>query len=178
MIQGKDIILRPLQENDLSVFFSLLGSLPLISEFIFKDLISEFKFKKEFEKTGFWEESRGIIAILNKNENKIIGAVFFEPCYPMEAIELRYCIFKENDRGCGYMKQAIKLFSAYLFATKKIHRLQLFIPDYHKASIAVSQKCGFIFEGIARSSLFFKGKYIDLCMYSLLRDECKNIANL
>ena len=177
MIQGKDITLRPLHEQDLAVFFSLLGALPLISEFIFKDLISEFKFKKQFEKTGFWEDEKGIIAILNK-ENNIIGAVFFEPCYPMEAIELRYCIFEEKDRGCGYMKQALKLFSAYLFATKKIHRLQLFIPDYHKASIAVSQKCGYIFEGIARRALFFKGKYIDLCMYSLLRDECKNIAKL
>jgi len=176
MINGKDITLRPLQEQDLSVFFSLLGSLPLISEFIFKDLISEFKFKKEFEKTGFWEDEKGIIAILK--DDKIVGAIFFEPCYPMEALELRFCIFDEKDRGQGYMQQGLKLFSAYLFATKKIQRLQLFIPDYHKASIAVSKKCGFIFEGIARRALFFKGKYIDLCMYSQLRDECKNIAKL
>ena len=56
--------------------------------------------------------------------------------------------------------------------------LQLAIPDYHRASIAVAQKSGYKFEGIARGATFNKGQYVDLCIYSMLREECQNIENL
>ncbi len=76
------------------------------------------------------------------------------------------------------MSEALNLFSIYLFATRKVYRLQLAIPDYHRASIAIAQKCGYTFEGIIRQAMFARGKYIDLCLYSLLRTECKNIERL
>ncbi|NGX43948.1 MAG: hypothetical protein K1060chlam3_00105, partial [Candidatus Anoxychlamydiales bacterium] len=89
----------------------------------------------------------------------------------LDAQELKYIIFDEKNRGKGFMKEALKVFSSFLFSNRKINRLQLAIPDYHRASIAVAQKCGYIFEGIAREAIFSNGKYLDVCIYSLLRKE-------
>lgn len=171
------ISLRPIQEKDLSSFFHLREKMRLRFEFFPDDLGSEYKFKKKFYETGFWEDSKGISLIIDSNE-KIIGMLWYGGSSLGEGFDLGFCIFNEEDRAKGYMKEALSLFSSYLFAIKKINRLQLLIPDYHRAAMAVAQKCAYSFEGIARKSAFYKGKYVDLCIYSLLRSECKNIDRL
>jgi [ribosomal protein S5]-alanine N-acetyltransferase len=177
MITGRNIKLRPLREKDLSEFFQLLDNASLASDFFSKDVGSEYKFRKRFTETGLWEEDEGYVLICDLNDH-IIGTVSYKKALFLDALELTYLIFKTEDRGKGYMKESLSLFSAYLFATKKINRLQLSIPDYHRASIAVAQKCGYIFEGIAREAVFSRGKYLDLCIYSMVRKECKNIDRL
>ncbi|MBI5346937.1 MAG: GNAT family N-acetyltransferase [Chlamydiae bacterium] len=177
MITARNIKLRPLRERDLVEFFQLLDLAYLSSDFFMKELGSEYKFKKKFMETGLWEDDEGYILILDLKD-RIIGTVSYKKAGFLDAYELTYLIFKTEDRGKGYMKEALSLFSAYLFSSKKINRLQLSIPDYHRASIAVAQKCGYVFEGIAREAAFSKGKYLDLCIYSMLRKECKNIDRL
>ncbi len=177
MIEGRNIRLRPLKEKDLEVFFKLLESAVLSNDFFPKDIESEYKFKKKFEKNGLWDEKEAICVITNL-EDRIIGMIAYRKSNYLDALELKYIIFQKEDRAKGFMKEALALFSAFLFSAKKINRLQLSIPDYHRASIAVAQKCGYTFEGIAREAIFSKGKYLDLCIYSIIRKECKNIENL
>ncbi|NGX32778.1 MAG: hypothetical protein K1060chlam4_00830, partial [Candidatus Anoxychlamydiales bacterium] len=56
----------------------------------------------------------------------------------LDAQELKYIIFDEKNRGKGFMKEALKVFSSFLFYNRKINRLRFAIPDYHRASIAVA----------------------------------------
>jgi [ribosomal protein S5]-alanine N-acetyltransferase len=173
MIEGRNVKIRPLKEKELNTFFSLLEEALIRNEFFpFNSIESEYNFKKQFQTNGLWQENDGIAVILNL-EDQIIGMLTYVKSYFLEAYELKYIIFDEQNRGRGYMKESLKLFSNYLFSSKKINRLQLAIPDYHRASIAVAQKCGFTFEGIAREALFSKGDYLDVCVYSLLRKEIK-----
>jgi RimJ/RimL family protein N-acetyltransferase len=178
MLKGSKLTIRPIKEKDLDEFFCLFNSVRLQVGVFFEELGSEYQFKKNYQKTGFWGENKGTALIVDQEE-KIIGVLWFSKIVPyFDSLELSYIIFKEKERGKGYMTESLSLFSAYLFATKKINRLQLSIPDYHRASIAVAQKCGYTFEGIARQAVFNRGKYTDLCLYSLLREECKNIDKL
>ena len=177
MIIGKKIRIRLVREVDLSEL------LPFLQESVYRfdgfidKLEPEHILYDKFKKKGFWEEESGMMLIVDKKEN-ILGALVFNKSDIYHAIDIKYAIFNEDDRGKGYMKEALCLFSAYLFSVKQINRLQLTIPDYHRASIAVAQKCGYKFEGIARGASFNKGKYIDLCIYAMLRDECKSIEKL
>jgi len=172
MIEGRNIKIRPLKDKEVDHFFSLLEVALIKNEFFPFNIESEYIFKKQYQKTGFWLEKEGIALILNF-EDEIIGMIAYIKSYFLEAVELKYIIFEEKNRAKGYMKEALCLFSSYLFANRKINRLQLAIPDYHRASIAVAQKCSYTFEGIAREAIFSKGKYLDVCIYSLLRKEVK-----
>lgn len=176
MLEGKNIILRTVKEEDLSKLFFCFDSIRLKGEYLSSELISEHAFRLQYFETGFWSDDEGTLAILH--EGRLIGAVWFERQTFFDCFDLHFYIFHPEDRGKGHMQEALPLFSAYLFATRKIHRLQISIPDYSKAALKVAQKSGFHFEGIARSAFFHRGAYLDLCIYSQLRPECKGIEKI
>lgn len=177
MIEGEKVNIRLVKEKDLKELQPLLETLSFTCDGFLDKLEPEHLFLEKFQKNGFWNEKDGMMVIVDK-KNNIIGALFFKKYALYQSLDIKYAIFKEEDRNKGYMKEALPLFSAYLFSTKKINRIQLAIPNYHRASIAIAQKCTFAFEGIARGAAFNKGKYVDLCIYSMLRDECQNIDQL
>jgi ribosomal-protein-alanine N-acetyltransferase len=61
--------------------------------------------------------------------------------------------------------------SEYLFAVKRINRLQLNIHPDNAASRRVAEKAGYTSEGLMRGAWFHGGKYHDLEIWSVLRDE-------
>lgn len=168
MIEGKNFQLRTVKESDLLELFSFLSSIRLKGEYLPSDLLSEHQFKQIFYETAFWQKDGGTALIAS---NHLLGAIWFERQEPLDYLDLHYYIFRKEDRGKGIMSEALPLFCSYLFATKKIHRLQASIPDYSKPALRVAQKSGFQFEGIARQAFFHRGLYLDLCIYSLLRSE-------
>lgn len=177
MIIGKKINLRLVKEKDLGELQNLLETLSFTCDGFLDKLESQHIFLDRFQRNGFWGEKEGMMVITDKKDF-VIGAMFMKKYDLYQSYDIKYAIFKEEDRNKGYTKESLSLFSAYLFSTKRINRLQLAIPDYHRASIAVAQKSGYKFEGIARGATFNKGRYVDLCIYSMLREECQNIENL
>jgi RimJ/RimL family protein N-acetyltransferase len=176
MLEGKSLYLRCVKESDLPEFYSFLDSIRMKGEYLSSDLLSEYQFRLQFYESGFWSEEKGTLLILQ--EKRVIGAIWFDKQTFLECFDLHFCLFQKEDRGKGFMKEALSLFCTYLFATKKIQRLQISIPDYSKSALRVAQKCGFQFEGIARSAFFHKGAYLDLCIYSQIRSECKDIEKI
>jgi len=65
----------------------------------------------------------------------------------------------------------------YLFGRKRTNRMQLNIHPDNTASKRVAEKCGFRFEGLMRGCWFHQGKYHDLEIWSLLRDEAAHRPN-
>lgn len=170
MILGKKIKIRLLKEKDLDLLFPLLQKSVYKYEGFLDKLEPEHILYERFKRGGFWEDDWGMMLIIDRKDN-ILGALNFKKSNLYNLVDVKYVIFDEEDRNKGYMKEALSLFSSYLFSTKQINRVQLAIPDYHRASIAVAQKCGYKFEGIFKGATFTKGKYIDLCIYAMLRDE-------
>jgi RimJ/RimL family protein N-acetyltransferase len=177
MLKGKKVLLRTVKESDLGGLYNYLNSLKLKGEFSPGGLLSEHRFRRLFEETGFWEEEKGLILVASEKES-MLGTISYEKQPFLDSFELRYFIFRDEDRGQGLMSEALSLFCAYLFAAKPMGRIQISIPGYSQAAIRAAQKTGFQFEGIARSAFFHRGVYVDLCIYSLLRDECKGIEKI
>lgn len=176
MLEGKSLFLRTVKEADLTEIYSYFDSIRLKGEYLSSELLSEHAFRLEFYETGFWSEERGTLVIVR--ESRLVGALWFEKQRFFDCLDLHFYIFHPEDRNLGIMQEALGLFTCYLFATKKVERLQISIPNYSKEALRVAQKGGFQFEGIARSSLFHKGAFLDLCIYSQLRSECKEIEKI
>ena len=59
----------------------------------------------------------------------------------------------------------------YLFEKTKINRIRLMIHPENKPSVRVAEKAGYHYESTSKGIWYNRGKYYDLLVYVLLRDE-------
>jgi [ribosomal protein S5]-alanine N-acetyltransferase len=178
MFKGNKISLRPVRERDLETLFDLEWDITNRGEFYPLDLPSEAEFKRRFQQDGFWTEEFGLLLIVNKTEQIVGQILYFKPARYFDAFEIGYILFEEASRSQGYMTEALSLLVGYLFAAKKVNRLQLTVVVGNEASKRVAEKCGFRSEGILRQTIFHQGKHLDLEMFALLREEQKNFLDV
>ena len=176
MLRGKRIILRLFTEADLEELYTLDSDLAARGEHFPITLHPLAEMRKQFKETGWWEEHQGRMVIASR-AGKMVGAiVFFRPSPMLVGYEIGYVIFRPEDRGKGYMSEALRIFSAYLFELKSIPRLQLGMFKGNAASRKVAEKCGYRIEGVLRHAGFLRGEYRDRETFSLLREECVSLA--
>jgi hypothetical protein len=100
-------------------------------------------FKHDFHQHRFWREHRGRLVIVDQAD-VILGSIwFYQPNSYFDALEIGYLLFDRWSRNKGYVTEALSLLARYLFATRKIRRLQLTVVVGNLASKRVAEKCGF-----------------------------------
>jgi ribosomal-protein-alanine N-acetyltransferase len=110
-------------------------------------------------------------AVVHKADRKVIGTCGFVSWFPRHArAEIAYAI------GRSYWNQGLTTEAARAVVAFGFHRMQLNriearceIPNV--ASARVMEKLGMSLEGILRQHMFAKGQYVDLKLYSILRQE-------
>ena len=85
--------------------------------------------------------------------------------------ELGIVIFRKEYWNKGYGTKAIDLMLKYAFEYLNMNRVSLKVYEYNERAIHVYEKCGFKVEGRLRKAKFFKGRYWDVLVMSILRDE-------
>lgn len=71
----------------------------------------------------------------------------------------------------GYGTEAVRLLAQHGFNTLNLNRIFLHVFQNNPRAIRVYEKAGFIHEGRERQAEFKDGKYIDVLVMSMLRDE-------
>lgn len=175
MIHGKRINLRLVKSTDeCQAFVDAYNDLSERSATDHTEIKSFTTLKAQFSQDGLWSDQAGTLLITNK-EDRVIGSISFSRLSPFE-LEIGYRLLKQADHGKGYVSEALSLFSAYLFATKPIHRLRIQTASSNIGSQKVAEKCSFQREGILRQAYFYRGKMCDYLIYGLLRDACKPLT--
>lgn len=179
MIRGKKVILRTFKESDLDEYFEIINDLSNMSNYWPINLQSETNMRKEFSENGFWKDDYKLMIITDK-QGKVIGEVDnFKTSPNIQGSEVGYRIFQKKDMGKGYMTEAVRLFSAYLYkATPMLIRLTLLIRSDNIGSMKVAEKCGYTHEGTLRNAWVDDGNPYSMEIYSLLRDECPELQEL
>ena len=65
----------------------------------------------------------------------------------------------------------------FAFNERGMERVWATILDTNKASFRMHEKCGYKVEGIMRKAVFADGKYHDLTMMSILKEEFEEAYN-
>jgi ribosomal-protein-alanine N-acetyltransferase len=78
-------------------------------------------------------------------------------------------------RGHGYASQAIYLLLEYAFDELRLHRVSGSWLDDHKVSQFTAQLMGFMQEGVLRDYVYKGGKYHDVLIMSILREEFEQL---
>lgn len=178
MLHGKNINLRLIQEKDLSEMLNLMNDLDHRGYYLGLDLYHETKIQKHYSDAGYWENDFGRMLITDKSD-RLLGAItFFKGVGDSEGYEIGCQIYRKEDRGKGYAAEAVKLFCAYIFEIKPIVRLQVCTVSENAAAKRAAEKCGFVYEGTMRKAYFARGKYHNLDVLSMMREECPTLAEV
>ena len=172
MLKSKKVTLRLFTEDDLAELFALDADITARGEYFPIALHTLSDMRKQFRETAWWQEDQGRMVIAGADGEMVGAIVFFRPSPMLAGYEIGYTIFRPEDRGKGYMTEALRIFSAYLFELKPIPRLQLGMFKGNAASRKVAEKCGYQYEGTQRHGNFLRGEYRDRETFSLLRSEC------
>lgn len=78
---------------------------------------------------------------------------------------------RKNARGKGYAKRALKLLVAYCFEELNLNCLIAGVLEDNEASNGLFKSLGFSVDGILRSRVFKRDKYIGLVSYSYTRED-------
>ena len=125
------------------------------------------------ENTGFWQEEAGAVAIVETASGRLLGTAQFYRSGPCShGLELGYIIHDPSDRGRGYAAPAVAMFADLLFEQRPgVHRLQLMIEVWNTASWRLAERCGFVREGLVRSSGFGESDPGDSFLYARTRKD-------
>jgi len=109
--------------------------------------------------------------ILIKNTNEIIGSCGFNYVdFENGRAEIGYDLGKDY-WGKGYASESVYALMNYWFHDLGLNRIEAKVEPKNNQSILLLEKSGFQFEGVLRQSERSKDGYIDVMMYSKLKND-------
>lgn len=97
-----------------------------------------------------------------------VGAVRFDKDH--RSCEIGYWL-SEDMQGRGIMTKACRCFIGHLFQKKNLNRIEIKVASENVRSQKVPLRLGCQKEGTLREALLLYGKFHDIELFSLLRDE-------
>ncbi|CUH95723.1 hypothetical protein P22_1803 [Propionispora sp. 2/2-37] len=171
MIIGEKVILRTVKASDLDLLYDMLSTVYDKGEYWLIDIPDEPGFRRAFDKTGFWQEDFGRM-LLTDSDNSLLGEIFYSRVSDYRTgYEIGYQLFRPLSRGKGIMTEALRLFTNYLFMVMPIPRLQVTVISGNLPSRRVAEKCGYSYRGSFRNAVFHGGRYQDLELFDLIRED-------
>lgn len=182
MIKGTRIQLRPMGDDDLSLFKkwaqnkeSLWGPFQRFQIDHIPDLIKVYKQK------GLLSRESGILLIESLEDQQVIGFVRYtlnalpDAAYPHPEIGFGISDLKSRNKGFG--KEAVGLLVDYLFSSYNTERLTAFTDVENNPSKKLLERIGFQSEGVLRRAYFRGGNWHDMTIYGLLREDWKELSS-
>jgi diamine N-acetyltransferase len=178
MISGKRVRLRALEKNDLPAAVTWLND-PEVTENLLTDTplsmdMEEIWYRKMLESPV--EEH--VLAIEMKAQDgwRLIGTTAFHHVDWKNRIgEYGIMIGEKNQWGKGFGYEATLLMLRYGFNTLNLNKVFLYAIETNNRGLHVYEKAGFVHEGRLRQDIHKNGRYLDVFVMSVLRNEWKDI---
>jgi ribosomal-protein-alanine N-acetyltransferase len=170
MLKGPLCTVRHLLNTDLNTFIALANDLPSRGDYFSAQFKSPETMRKEFLQNGFVTDESELFVIEDALHH-IVGVITHFKSRTPTSREIGYRLFDTTLAGHGYTSAALRMLADYLFRVQTWHRLEVLVAPENAASVRVAQKCGFREEGLLREAFFINGRYQDVKVLSLLRNE-------
>ncbi|MGN0160141.1 MAG: GNAT family N-acetyltransferase [Lachnospiraceae bacterium] len=123
--------------------------------------------KLEYE--GFLRGKNARFWITRKNQPNIIGCVSFVNIIKGSFLccNIAYKIHKSH-QGLGYASEAVSFLTNVMFEDCGLHRIEAYVHPDNAPSVALAEKCGFVYDGIVKDYVSMRGKWVDHLRYTLI----------
>jgi RimJ/RimL family protein N-acetyltransferase len=166
LLEGKNVNLRIVEKEDLASGVEWINNPEYFGEYQPLSQQSRSELEKQYDKLG--PEEKWLF--VEKKDGTKIGTISYGPVG--KAFDIGYNIVVA-ERKKNYGTEAVGIIVDFLFLSKETVRVQAQIDPRNIASQKVLESDGFKKEGIIRKSMFIRGEWRDLILYSILRDEWK-----
>ena len=163
--------LRVVEKEDLPLYTEWSNSPEFQGEYFFPTQRSRTETEKTMSEPSPYEWKDFVIAKKDGTKIGIINSYYV--LHPMgKVLEIGFALIP-NERGKGYCTEAAKIMVDYLFLTKEAPCIQTSTDVKNIASQKVLEKVGFKKEGTMRKRFYSRGKWQDVILFSILREEWK-----
>jgi len=166
LLEGKSVNLKLVEKEDLPLLVEWSNDAEYLGEFIWLPQQSRTEWEKRYDNLS--PDTKWFF--IERKDGTKIGSMFHWLIGNLLEIS---CVLAPNERGKGYGAEATQLMVDYLFLSKDVTRIQAHTGAEDMVSQKVLQKAGFTKEGIIRKSVFSRGEWRDMALYSILREEWK-----
>ncbi|MGQ4832622.1 MAG: GNAT family N-acetyltransferase [Candidatus Asgardarchaeia archaeon] len=174
ILVGNKVILRALEDEDAYTLAQYVNDLEVIR------YLSIYRPHSTRDELEFIETARNnmkrnlqfTFGIVDKESKKLIGVISLNKVnWVSRTSELGIAIWNKAYWGRGYGTEALTLILDYGFNFLNLHKIWLRVFDFNKRAIRAYEKVGFVKEGVLRKHVFKEGRYADLIIMGILRDE-------
>lgn len=172
MIQGNQIDLRPLEEQDLHTVAEWRNQREVRRSFFTSSLIAYSGQKKWFEHY-MQDHTKEIFVAINKETDTPVGMIsLYNINYRDHNAEIGSTIVGDSSMwGKGIGTEMISMMLDYAFTDLGLNRVYAYALDFNKGSIRAKQKCGFLIEGTLRQSSYKEGRFCDTILLGITRTD-------
>ena len=109
--------------------------------------------------------------IIEKKTGRLVGTIgYMAFSEENNSVEVGYSLAHWLWNG-GYMTEALSRVIEHTFDVMEINRIEAQHEITNPSSGRVMEKCGMRKEGELRQRLYNKGKYVDVALYAILRED-------
>lgn len=178
-IETERLILRRMMPSDLSDVYDYAKRAE-VSEFLLWYPHDTTAFTRKYLKIVDSKYKRGEFydwAVVCKADGRMIGTAGFTSIdvYNNNA-EIGY-VLNSDYWGRGLAAEAARAVITFGFEALRLVRIEAKYMTDNLGSKRVAEKCGMREEGILRQSVYAKGRYVDVCLCSILVDEYKRLVS-
>ena len=174
---GKRIRLRAAEREDLPIFIQWLNDPDVTENLMIFAPMSLYEEERWFEKMMSGPIAEHVMVIDARNSNsptryQPIGTCSFMSINPRhQSAELGIMIGEKSYWDQGYGTETMRLLLSFGFETLNLHRIWLRVYAKNQRGIRAYEKAGFQYEGKHREGHYQHGRYHDVHLMSVLRDE-------
>lgn len=172
VLRTQRLILRQLELLDSEILFKY-WSCPLVTRFMNIDVYSQTETEKMIDFLNLlFEQGKAIRwGIYSKEDSCLVGSCGFNSSlYQTHQGEIGYELGLEY-WGRGLMGEALGAILDYGFETLKLNRIEAYVMPENVNSQKLLQRLGFHKEGLLRQRGYYKNRFWDEYIFSLLKAE-------
>lgn len=171
--EGRLVRVRPIEEADLDAFERWRRDSEVLGGFNPPVLKSPHRSRAQWAEDQFLTAEYSLFAVETRDADRLVGKVGFcrdSPGYD-HMVRTYSQIAAPADRGKGYATEARMLLVNYLFVSTQMERIYSETEEANTPARRSLEKCGMSFEGVLRHLVYDVGRWADMAVYSILREE-------
>jgi RimJ/RimL family protein N-acetyltransferase len=170
----ENLFLIPLEQEHIEIIRGWRNDKDIKKSFFSYDLINKVQQQNWFEQ--YCKDNKQLIfAIIDNYNESFIGTIGFNAIdHFNQRAELGTLIGNKEYWGKGYASEALFKLLEYSFNEMNLNRVYSYIIEFNVGSIKKNEKLGFKIEGKLRNHTYKNGKFQDVVIMGILKDEFIN----
>ncbi len=170
-VYGKYVNFCTITKNDLRTLQKWRNSNDIFAfntQYVLLNMINQ---ENWYEQTMQKNSDRVMFMVTNKLDNPIGVCGLIHVDLKDKTASIAIIIGEKKSQNKGFGTEVLQMLIDYGFNKLKLHRLEAEVFDYNETSIKLFKKMNFTQEIVLRDSLWRRGKWWDIFLFSLLQSE-------